>query len=270
MKITKCTFLFIILLLLFLVSCKEINLPLLNLDEINAKYYPTVLIQKTSDELYLLNMEFHKLNNNKIDTDLNRFGLTGEKGILRHQNPRIKLSEKQALNFAVTALIKNSKFTNVYDSLELLSRDYYIRYVHLDSTDCFVNFGTQQYNEYHIINSSIHVGVYGDGIYFINGSWYKDIYIPFHDNYNIDLAIDKILGKSITWDSEFGPPNELIIVRDLISEPIIKVIFPLVKENSIEFRLVWKIPIKHNNFIGWHLYFDTTFGEVVAIIQEFV
>jgi hypothetical protein len=138
MKTIKYTFLFVILLLLFLISCKEINLPLLNFDEINAKNYPTVLNQKSSDELYLLNIEFHSLNNNIIDTDLNRFGLTGKQGIQRHQNPRKKISNKQALNFAVTALIKNSKFTNVSDSLELLSRDYYFRYVNLDSTKCIV------------------------------------------------------------------------------------------------------------------------------------
>ena len=270
MKTTKHTFLFVILLLSFLISCKEINLPLLNSDEINAKYYPTVLIQKTSDELYLLNNEYHSLNNNRIDTDLNRFGLTGTPGIQRHQNPRKKISKRQALNFAVTALIKNSKFTNVSDSLELLSRDCNFRYVNLDCTKCIVDFAPQQYNEFQIINSSIQVGVYEDGVYSIGGSWYKDIFIPFHDNYNIDLAIDKIVGKSITWDSDIGPPNELIIVRELILEPIIKVIFPLVKENSIEFRMVWEIPIKHYNFIGWHLYFDTTFGEIVAISQEFM
>jgi hypothetical protein len=271
MKINKFHFLLILLLLAILISCKEIYLPFLNLDEIDKNNYPTILIQKTPEEFDLLNKEFHQLNNNKINTNLNRFGLTGETGNLAsHQNPRIKVSEKQALIFAVTALINNSKFTNVTDSLELLSRRYHIQYLQIDSSKCIVYFSPQQYHEYEIINTLIRVGVFGDGIYFIDGTWYKDIYIPFNDKFDIDLSVDKIIGKSITWDSEFGPPNELIIVRELISQPITKVIFTLVKENLIEIRFVWKIPIMHGKSVGWHLYFDTTFGEVVAIIQEFV
>lgn len=44
---------------------------------------------------------------------------------------------------------------------------------------------------------------------------------------------------------------------------------PLEKDDSIEFMMVWKIPILSGTMVGWHVYLDAVTGEVVDTIQEF-
>jgi hypothetical protein len=262
-----------IFLLSFLVtSCKELKIPfIINFDEVDSKLYPTILYQKTLEELNFLQKEFIELNNNKLNSQLNRFGLTGEtSNYTPHRYPGTILTEKQAVDFAVSALIKKNKFTNVFDSLEIVYDSIKSSLLNLDfhGTIYYLWFKPQYYHDYEIINSSICVGVDGDGIFFIDGSWYDDIYIPFKDNYNIDLSIENIIGEKLTHEGDNDHLYDTTISRDLISKPIQKVIFPLIKKNCIEFRLTWKIPIGPKPDILWYLFFDTVFGEIVYISRE--
>lgn len=114
MKFIKCILIYTIL--LFTIFCNRNKSPFSIEIKKKDPNYPTTLFQKSYEELRKLQIEFKELNNDKICSKLNQFGLTGESDMYR-TNPNIKISEHQAIIIAVSAIIKNNKFTNVSDSL---------------------------------------------------------------------------------------------------------------------------------------------------------
>ncbi|HPC35390.1 MAG TPA: hypothetical protein P5268_00845 [Candidatus Marinimicrobia bacterium] len=260
-------FLFLLVFILFInINC---DITSSNSDKVDEDY-PTTIFPLSDDEWQVLQNEFDALNNSTVQTKLNKYGLTGKMDISKiHPNPGIKIDESKALDIAAKFVVKNSKFTNVTDSLEFINRLNRSNVLEEDSTEWKLRFSSQIYKGYEIKYSEITILLYGDGVRLIYGSWYKDIYIPERNNYSIDEAKKKIIGQSIIWYGTGGEPYEFIVSPESISEPIEKVIFPLEQDTSLEFRIVWKIPILFGGFVGWHIYFDTTTGEIVAIIQKF-
>jgi len=232
-------------------------------------YYPTTVHSVSDEELYQLQKEFDVLNNNRISTRLNKYGLTGGGGYYI-QNPKIKIADENiVINYAINTLVKNKKFTNVTDSNELVKNDFRISNIKNESTYWKILFNPQKYRGYEVFGSRIAVALYGYGVFYIDGFWYKDIYIPPIDIISKETARKKVIGRKIIWN-EGGGPIEFTVTENLVEVYIEKIIYPLEKEETIELRVAWRIPIIFGtSMIGWHIYIDTTTGEEIAIIQLF-
>jgi hypothetical protein len=230
--------------------------------------YPTTLSPLSDDKIQQLQNEFDALNEYKICSKINKYGFVGSETYNRiYQNTTI--SKDSAFAIAVNTLLKNSKYVNIKDSVTLLSHDYNIIQVNVEGTRWKIIFGPQNYDGYEIPFTWINVWVYGNEPYAIAGHWYSDIYIP--DNYKIDKenAKQKITGEKIIWHDSSGNPQEFIVTSESIDDEFSNAIFAVEKENSIELRATWKIPIKFVSDVGWHIYLDVMSGEIVNITQEF-
>jgi hypothetical protein len=112
------------------------------------------------------------------------------------------------------------------------------------------------------------VYLYGDGVYSILDSWYKDIYIPPIEKVEEDNIKPRLIGEKIIWYTTAGHPVEFIITSESIIENYTKLIFPIKKENSIELRISWEVQIR-SGILGWYLYLDTTTNEILTAIPTF-
>jgi len=208
------------------------------------------------------------LNNNKICTNLDEYGLT-RNGRYCRTFDNTKISQDSALDIAVNTVLINSKFTNVKDSLLLIENGYAIRVNSSDSSKWEIRFNPQHYEGFEIPFSWINVIVSGHGPYSITGHWYSNIYIPEDDNFSKEDAKQGILGEKIVWHGIDGKPNDYYINEYSISGPVKKAIFPLRYERSIELRVTWKIPIDFGGFTGWYIYFDSITGDIIFTEQLF-
>lgn len=264
----------LLILIFILINNCERDWSLLSLKEIDPNY-PTTLYPLNPEEWQQLQLEFDILNDYKILSKLNEYGFTdgGPDYSKSHPNPQIKLTENEALQIAISTLVKNKKFTNVTDSLDLLSCPVRIfpDYSNNDSTRYTVAFFLQKYNGYEVLFSRIDVGLYGDGAYRLSGFWYSDIYIPPKDNVNSNLAKMLILGQKLIWYGYAGDYHELVVTENIIGSEINKVIVPTKKEENVELRVCWQIPIMFydDDWIGWYIYVDTSDGEILYTIQMF-
>lgn len=271
-KLRYYSLIFIISLLSILIfNCGKLLSPFFDYEE-EINYYPTVVHSLSAEELQQLQKEFDRLNNNRICSILNKFGLIGHacSYFYFRKNPKIKITDENiAINYAINTLVKNKKFTNATDSNELVKSGFYVKNVNDDSTLWVIRFGPQKYRGYEVFRAKIVVGLYGDGVYFIDSFWYKDIYIPPIDIISKETARKKVIGRKIIWN-EGGGPIEFTVTENLVEVYIEKIIYPLEKEETIELRVAWRIPIIFGtSMIGWHIYIDTTTGEEIAIIQLF-
>ena len=261
---------FIIIAIVFLVCNCDINKTPFSPDHKGNMDYPTILYPLTQDSLQQLQEEFDVLNENKICSRLNDYGLTGYDYCLR-TNPKVKIfNENAALKIAVNTLVKNSKFTNVTDSLSLVSCGFNTSYINDDSTHWGFIFRDQDYQGIKVANTNIRVTLYGDGVFNIDGFWYKDICIPAIDEFSKNQAKGMVVGEKIIWSGFGGEPHEFIVSDNSIGDDIEKTIYPLAGEESIELRVTWKTPIIFDDFVGWYIYLDTTTGEIIKITQQFV
>jgi hypothetical protein len=262
----------IILFLVFLIFtwCNKNKNPIYNSEKVNIyPGYPTTLYPLSESELNALQAEFDSLNNNRICTYLDEYGLTRNGRYCRTFN-NTKISQDSALDIAVNTVLRNSKFTNVKDRLLLIENGYTIRVNSSDSSKWEIRFNPQHYEGLEIPFSWINVIISGHEPYSITGHWYSNILIPQHDNFNIEEAKQKILEEKIVWYGIDGKPRDYYISKNSILEPINKAIFPLRKENLIELRVTWKIPIDFGGFTGWYIYFDSITGEIVFTEPLFV
>jgi len=138
------------LLSIIIYNCEMFKSPVSTDDEEIDNNYPTILYPLSSEILQQLQEEFDKLNNNKICSRLNKYGLTGRYHCFRN-NPKIKISDENiAINYAVSTLVKNNKFTNVMDIISLTSCGFDVSYISDDRTHWGIIFGHQKYQGYEV------------------------------------------------------------------------------------------------------------------------
>jgi hypothetical protein len=97
---------------------------------------------------------------------------------------------------------------------------------------------------------------------------YKNITIPDLDVITKEQAKSKLVGTEIKYQC-WGPSSYLITDSSFGVEPMERCIYPLLKTNSIELRVVWKVPISLSGFVGWYYFIDVVTGEFVASEQLF-
>ena len=237
-------------------------------DEIDLNY-PAILYPIPEENVQQLQNEFDSLNDYKICSKIDKYGFIGNDTYNRiYQNTTI--SEDSAFILAVNTLLKNSRYVNVKDSVSLLSSGYNIIKVNPEGTKWKIVFGSQIYEDYELPYTWIYVWIYGNEPYAIAGHWYSDIYIPSKYKIDKENAKQKVVGEKIIWYDISGNPQEFIVTSESIIDEFSKAIYPVEKENAIELRVTWKIPIKFlSNDTGWHIYLDVMTGEIVNTIQEF-
>jgi len=233
--------------------------------------YPTILTPLSTAQIKHLQNEFDSLNNFKICSKIDKYGFTGDETYTRPFQ-MIPFDKDSAIELAVTTLLKNSKYTKVKDRVAIISNGYEVRQLDTEGIRWLIIFNPQHYYGYEIPFSRIYVLIYGNEAYAITGHWYSNIYIPSQFNIEKEKAKQKVVGEKITWNDFGGTPHEFIVTTESVSDTISGVVFPVEKDNSIEMRVTWMIPIffSDGGGIGWHIYIDVITGDIVQISQEFL
>lgn len=240
-------------------------------DEIDESNYPTVLYPLSSDSLRSLKEEFLDLNNNEVCLTLDEWGFTGH-GFCNKANPGIRITSVDTLiTMAKTTLFLNRKFTNVMDT-SLIEIRRVLAMPFSDSTEWRIDFHGQNYSDHEVLYTQIFVWMYGAGIYRINGHWYRDMFVPARDKFEIAEAMENIVDLEITWYDFGGNPQVFTVTEQSFVGSVEKTIVPIDKEDSIEIRVTWQIGVSWEGdpFPSWYVYVDTTTGETVHIVQLFV
>ena len=259
-----------LVLLLFIIGCEAPSSPPSEKDYEIDPNYPTTIYPLSDAEWQILQTELDSLNDSKLCTNLNAYGFTEKQNYFAvHPNPNIKITKAEALQIALDCLNKNKKFTNISDTSAISKNIVTISPTNTDSTCWVIRFGNQSYHGYEILKSHVSVVTFGDGVYYILGCWYLDIFIPSIENVDIEQAKSLVTGESIIWAGYNGEPHEFIVTEESIIDSIVKVIYPVETDSSLELRVTWKIPIRFLDFAGWHIYLDTSTGDIITIIQEF-
>lgn len=263
---TNKVFIIIIFLIFYVTGCRQLYDFIFNFSELSE--YPTIIYPLSPEELKNMKDEFHK-NNPKICSTLNEYGFTCSKsmcykgeGFDQNNYEYVKL-----INLAKSSLLKNSKYTNIADTslLEILdsrASKYNLR----------ISFKDQIYEGFRVVSSSkFFVLLDSINVFSINGNWYNNIFIPTSYNINESRAKNIIIGEEVIWYDAMGEPRVFRVTRASMNNSAEQVILPLERDQTIELRISWQIPISFGeSFIGWHFYVDTMTGELLKIVQLFV
>jgi hypothetical protein len=252
-------------------SCQDGSPDALLITEfVHPKNYPYKIYAKTADEIAVLQSEFDSLNENKICTILNQFGFTDDANCQEENVEENIVDQQKILSLVKSTLVKNSKFTNVLDTLNLEVRKVY----HADRSPSLysIYFEDQVVDGITVEESRILVFFYGNYVYQIRGSWYPKIPIP-PKGYGISIlgAKNKIIRKKIEYYC-WSPLDFTITWQSIVDEYTIKCIYPIVDDNSIEFRYVYRFSVRRSirSDQDFHIYVDIITGEIIRIEPLFI
>ncbi|MCK4561239.1 MAG: hypothetical protein KAV45_15820 [Calditrichia bacterium] len=231
--------------------------------------YPHIIYAKPADEIAVLQSEFDSLNENKICMVLDRFGFTDDSHCGEKLVDENIVDEKEILSMVKYTLVKNSKFTNVIDTSSLKVRKF--AQVGQSSYHHKIYFEDQVIEGLTVEQSRIVVFFYGNYVYRIEGSWYPEFPIPPEGfGYTVSMAKNKIVWKKYEY-SCWTPSEIMITPQSIMDEFTERCIHPIVSDESIEFRVVYRFSIgwgepQHPSF---HIYVDIITGEIIEFIQLF-
>jgi hypothetical protein len=228
--------------------------------------YPTTIKSLSNTELQKLKDEFDKSNDYTINANFNKYGFIGTgASIISQYNSNIKLSRDSVIKIIAHTLMSNKKYTNVYGESEIISNIKDV--INLNNNNWKIEIGNQKYDNLEVLNSNINAYLSGDKVYCIINSWYPKAIIPSKNLVSPTKAKEKLVGLKIQMNGFYPTGSYLTVKENLIGEIYKKVIFPYEKENSLELRIAWEIPIKYQDLIGWYVYLDTTTGEILGTNQ---
>ena len=198
--------------------------------------YPTKIYQLTENQRSNLQTNFDLLNNDKLCSSFDKFGFLKIDSECDVQITTMTIIRDHGIitKMAKQAVIDNSKFTNVVDSLSLVVKDYHK--ITAGGGHVRVSFEEQIYDDIPIHNTNIDVYYKADTIYAISDGWFKDIYIPKKVHSFSDVK-NKLIGKEFR-DYTFG----FKISEDTFNRCTFhKEIYPLLFEDRIEIRIVYNL-----------------------------
>jgi len=113
-----------------------------------------------------------------------------------------------------------------------------------------------------------------DTVTFIYKHHFKYVFIPEEGLLPIDTIKAKIVWEKIEY-YDYSSLQVKEITENSIVNDFVKKIYWFEKDNYIEFRVVWQIPILYNenssaDFIGWYIYVDILSGEILYILPTFI
>jgi hypothetical protein len=231
------------------------------------KSYPTILIKLDQSELDSLNLILSQKLGTRYLAQLDSFGLLGyyHGGVAKPRGSTIT-NPAQAISLAKSALLDLSQFTNVSDTSALVIRRAEINGV---TNDWEIIFGNQSYEGLEVWNNRIDAIVANQFILLYQQHHYKNIIIPQLNVISKEHAKSKLVGTEIKYQC-WSASSYVIADSSINLETVEQCIYPLLKMNSIELRLVWKIPISLSIFVKWYYFIDVLTGETIAVEQLFV
>ncbi len=252
----------VLFILVGLVSCKD-DSPTTSAD--NSSGYPTTIAKSNESEA---NAEFNFFESSlgtsirgKVDT----FGFVGHLGLLSRGRSSIS-DAAQAIMVAKLALLAVSSRTCVFDPslIEVKSAHRYDSGP-LSFSDWEIQFKSQTYKGLEVWNSEILVLV-ADDLIQLDGHWYKDVIIPADNTISKEQAKTALVGSVIQYYARGGPEVFTVVDSIIHLDSIKQSIYPLIKSDCLELRVVWKVPIGS----WWYYFVDIVSGEKVALKQRFI
>ena len=238
----KFAFFLIVAVALLLTGCSDGQIgPEVEGDLYLTRNYPYTIYAKTPDEVAQLQDEFNKLNNGRICTELDAFGLTGHTDPCIPDNPVMVISDQtEIIQIAKATLLKNAASTNVTDTSQLHIRQ--IMTIDESPIRQKITFDDQVYHGYPVDRSDIVVFYYGDHVYRIGGYWYHDIPMPGNLRLSVTEAQQNLI--SLQFDFYCWYPVKIMIARGMIIDSLTaKYIFPIKNEKSIELRFTYRFAV---------------------------
>ncbi len=259
-------YIFILLLLAF-TSCEKNEITYPSSGNVD-RFYPTTLRKLSRAELDSLKVKFNnKLLGTMYQAKLDSFGLLGHYGLRPRGKSNIS-DTAQAITLAKTALLCLSEFSNIVDT----STIYVEETRHFKSgpiTDWRFYFRNQYYQGLEVWNTHIHA-IVADDFIFLDGHHYRNIFIPKHKIISKERAKMNLVGTEIyfyCWDLD----TAIITDSSINIEMIEQCIYPIVKSNSIELHVAWKVPISgYSKFPFWYYFIDVVTGETLGVMQLFI
>jgi len=232
--------------------------------------YPTILSKLNPAELAIRQNELTQMLGTKYTATLDSFGLIGHLGMLSRGISSITTAD-QAISVAKKALLQFKDFTNVADT-SLLTVHEATNYnpFPTNNSDWTVDFDNQSYNNLEVWRTKILLLI-NDVKTSMDWHHYKDIFIPKEDLLSKERARGELVGKEISYYC-WGPTKFTMTEESINVDSLSLSIYPLRKNDVIEFRVVWKIPIYSYSRIypSWYYFIDVLTGEIVGIEQLFI
>jgi hypothetical protein len=239
--------------------------------------YPTRYHALSATQLESLRKEYITLNENKICTSLNDLGFPEYSLTPCLSRPilRVPISEnvESAVANAKLTLGKNSKFTNVTDTAEVMLR----RFDRLDG--CIkcdgssgdiqqiswrFDFANQRYQGLEILESAIVVFLDAEGVIMLGGNFFRQIHIPPTDRFSFEQAKKSLIGRELKFNTWGGPQTYIIADSSFVSSPAPEKFIVQVKASQgLEMHVAWRMPVGWGGSPLWFIYVDSTTGEVV-------
>ena len=232
--------------------------------------YPTSLKKLDETERTIRQNELTQMLGTKYTATLDSFGLIGHLGMLSRGISSITTAD-QAISVAKKALLQFKDFTNVADT-SLLTVHEATNYnpFPTNNSDWTVDFDNQSYNNLEVWRTKILLLI-NDVKTSMDWHHYKDIFIPKEDLLSKERARGELVGKEISYYC-WGPTKFTMTEESINVDSLSLSIYPLRKNDIIEFRVVWKIPIYSYSRIypSWYYFIDVLTGEIVGIEQLFI
>ncbi|MCK9426033.1 MAG: T9SS type A sorting domain-containing protein [Ignavibacteriaceae bacterium] len=232
--------------------------------------YPTILRKLDETEMTIRQNELTQMLGTKYIATLDSFGLIGHLGMLSRGRSSITTAD-QAISVAKNALLHFKDFTNVADT-SLLTVHEATNYnpFPTNNSDWTVDFDNQSYNNLEVWRTNILLLI-NDVKISMDWHHYKDIFIPKVDLISKERAKRELVGKEISYYC-WGPTKFTMTEESINIDSLSLSIYPLSKNDVIEFRAVWKVPIYESSsqFPSWYYFIDVLTGEIVGTEQLFI
>lgn len=229
----------------------------------STQNYPTILYPLTESELATARSTLDSINNTQIAVSLDKYGLLDWSGLVNRGQSTIQ-DVNVAISMAKSSLSKFNKFSNITDTVSLVI--YSATKGHGSNlwSDWSIGFENQVYQDLFVEKTGIFILVHED-VRQIMGHHFTDIFIPTEDIIDKELVTMSIDGYLIEYEC-WGPAEDVVDSDDINNVEIETVIFPIEVNESLEFRVTYKIPIG----ISWHIFIDVITGEIIEILQLFI
>jgi uncharacterized protein (TIGR02145 family) len=232
--------------------------------------YPTSLKKLNETERTIRQNELTQMLGTKYIATLDSFGLIGHLGMLSRGISSITTAD-QAVTVAKKALLQFKDFTNVADT-SLLTVHEATNYnpFPTNNSDWTVDFDNQSYKNLEVWRTNILLLI-NDVKISMDWHHYKDIFIPKEDLLSKERARSELVGKEISYYC-WGPSKFTMTEESINIDSLSLSIYPLRKNDIIEFRVAWKIPIYSYSRIypSWYYFIDVLTGEIVGTEQLFI
>jgi len=229
--------------------------------------YPTVLLKLDQSELDSLKLILNQKLGTRYLAQLDSFGLLGRYhgGVGKPRGSTIT-NPSDAISLAKLAAVDLSQFTNVSDTSALVVRRAQINGV---TNEWEIIFANQSYKGMVVWNTRIDAIVADQFILLYQQHHYKNITIPQHNVITKERAKSRLIGTEIEYQC-WGPSSYVIADSSINLEMVEQCIYPLPKTDSLELRVVWKIPISPYGSTMWYYFMDVLSGEIVTTEQLFI